>query len=327
MTLKSDVNVAPSLENKPYCAPDLSLAGAFRRARGEPAVAPGTARPDHPGGLGQLGRGEPARRREARHHHGGPRARAHEARPGRDRGLRLPRHPTGRGGHAAGPGAHCVRPLRHRRRRERGPAAWRELERRAGRNQPGAEGARPGHHPPGTICRKSAESYAHVRAGASRTRRYSLYPPHTHAPHRWAMAIDLDACNGCSACVTACYAENNVPVVGKEQVGRGRQMSWIRLERFFGPGSAVTEPLRIDYAPMMCQHCDNAPCEPVCPVFAAVPQRRGPQRADLQPLRRHALLLQQLPLQGAALQLVSGRVPRARWTGSSTPTSPCAARA
>jgi anaerobic selenocysteine-containing dehydrogenase/Fe-S-cluster-containing dehydrogenase component len=103
----------------------------------------------------------------------------------------------------------------------------------------------------------------------------SLYPPHTHTPHRWAMAIDLDACNGCSACVTACYAENNVPVVGKEQVGRGRHMSWIRLERFFGPGSAVTKPLRIDYAPMMCQHCDKAPCEPVCPVFASVHSAEG----------------------------------------------------
>ncbi|MGA2329888.1 MAG: 4Fe-4S dicluster domain-containing protein, partial [Bryobacteraceae bacterium] len=101
----------------------------------------------------------------------------------------------------------------------------------------------------------------------------SLYPPRKYEGHRWAMAVDLDACNGCSACVTACYAENNVPVVGKEQVGRGRHMSWIRLERFFGPGSAVTE--RIDYAPMMCQHCDKAPCEPVCPVFASVHNAEG----------------------------------------------------
>jgi molybdopterin-containing oxidoreductase family iron-sulfur binding subunit len=103
----------------------------------------------------------------------------------------------------------------------------------------------------------------------------SMYKPHEYKQHRWGMAIDLNACTGCSACVTACYAENNLPVVGKEEVGRGREMSWIRLERFYGPGSHLSEPFRIDMILMLCQHCENAPCEPVCPVYAAVHTAEG----------------------------------------------------
>jgi molybdopterin-containing oxidoreductase family iron-sulfur binding subunit len=87
---------------------------------------------------------------------------------------------------------------------------------------------------------------------------------------RWAMAIDLDKCTGCSACITACQSENNVAVVGENQIMRGRDLQWIRLERFYeevhadGPGI-----LDIRHLPMLCQHCGNAPCEPVCPVYAA----------------------------------------------------------
>jgi molybdopterin-containing oxidoreductase family iron-sulfur binding subunit len=106
-------------------------------------------------------------------------------------------------------------------------------------------------------------------------RKLSIYPEHEHKIHRWAMVVDLDACTGCSACVAACYAENNVPVVGREQVQRGHEQSWIRIERFFGPGNKVTDPLRVDWAPIMCQHCDHAPCEPVCPAFAAVHTEEG----------------------------------------------------
>ncbi len=103
----------------------------------------------------------------------------------------------------------------------------------------------------------------------------SIYPAHPHDKHRWGMAIDLNACNGCSACVTACYAENNIPVAGKAEVDRGREMSWIRVERFFGPGKEGSSPFQVDLTLMMCQQCDNAPCESVCPVYAAYHTEEG----------------------------------------------------
>jgi anaerobic selenocysteine-containing dehydrogenase/Fe-S-cluster-containing dehydrogenase component len=92
---------------------------------------------------------------------------------------------------------------------------------------------------------------------------------------RWAMAIDLSRCIGCSACVVACNAENNIPVVGLDQMKRGREMHWLRIERYWGvsryPAEAFTDEATDDtrFLPMLCQHCGNAPCEPVCPVYAA----------------------------------------------------------
>jgi molybdopterin-containing oxidoreductase family iron-sulfur binding subunit len=86
------------------------------------------------------------------------------------------------------------------------------------------------------------------------------------------MSVDLAACTGCSACVVACYAENNIPVVGKEIFDQGREMSWLRIERYTD-GSA--DELNVSFVPMMCQHCNNAPCEPVCPVYATYHNEEG----------------------------------------------------
>ena len=90
-----------------------------------------------------------------------------------------------------------------------------------------------------------------------------------HQGPRWGMAIDLDKCTGCSACVTACNAENNIPWVGEQQVTMGRELHWMRIERYYEHVDATQAgDLDVRFLPMLCQHCGNAPCEPVCPVFA-----------------------------------------------------------
>src|SRR5690606_27799141 len=96
----------------------------------------------------------------------------------------------------------------------------------------------------------------------------TYYGEYSEAQPRWGMAIDLERCIGCSACVTACYAENNIGIVGPEQVTKGRILTWMRIERYFEEDESG-EVQGTRFLPMLCQQCGNAPCEPVCPVYAA----------------------------------------------------------
>jgi molybdopterin-containing oxidoreductase family iron-sulfur binding subunit len=98
-----------------------------------------------------------------------------------------------------------------------------------------------------------------------------FYPPIEYEAYRWGMAVDMDKCIGCGACAAACYAENNVGIVREQRIVEGREMAWLSIERYKDP----KDPTEMVFLPLMCQHCDNAPCESVCPVYAPHHNKEG----------------------------------------------------
>jgi molybdopterin-containing oxidoreductase family iron-sulfur binding subunit len=117
---------------------------------------------------------------------------------------------------------------------------------------------------------------------------YDMAGDSESADYRWSMSIDVDRCTGCSACIAACYIENNVPIVGEKQTALGRHMTWLRIDRYVGEGEPTLEAGRnpidnheelgqsdVRHVPMVCQQCGAAPCEPVCPVFATYHNEEG----------------------------------------------------
>lgn len=121
----------------------------------------------------------------------------------------------------------------------------------------------------------SIKDLAEERAKAQHLNDATLYPSYDYLykqGHHWGMSVDLSACIGCGACQVACVAENNVPIVGKYEVSQHHEMTWMRIDRYY---YGDVENPRVVYQPMMCQHCDNAPCENVCPVAATVHSMEG----------------------------------------------------
>ena len=125
----------------------------------------------------------------------------------------------------------------------------------------------------GTLAKFKSDPEFAEKMGEAPKRTDRLYPGFEYKEYAWGLSVDLSSCIGCNACVAACQAENNIPIVGKEEIGRGRAMHWLRIDRYWEGDEK--EIAATHHQPVMCQHCEQAPCEVVCPVGATVHSSEG----------------------------------------------------